>query len=140
MTTSSIFWRLYGAVVLGASFYFLLRMRRRVPRQFPSSPSADRPKWSDVPRSFEIDLSAVRSRDQFMKAMAPHFPVGPDHRNLWRPIYSTIGMQSCPIRIRFLGWSGFAERMPRYARRLRGYLMSYQKRHGAERLYLDFGA
>ena len=111
-----------------------------MPRLLPATSPADAPKWSDVPRHFEIDLSAVRSRDDFVRAMAPHFPVGPDHRNLWGPIYRTIGLQSCPIHIRFLGWSGFAERMPRYARRLRGYLMSYQKQHGEERLYLDFAA
>ncbi len=100
----------------------------------------DYPSWSEVPREFVIDLSRVCSRDDFMRALSPHFPVGPDHRNIWGPIYQTIGLQSCPFRIRFIGWEGFAQRLPRYARRLRGHLSAYQRRHGEERLFIEYMA
>jgi hypothetical protein len=124
-------------VVVSALLWYYARPQRI--RRFPmSSPRADLPSWSDVPREFEIDLSGVRSRDDFMRALKPHFPVGPDHLNIWGPIYRAIGMQTCPIRIRFLGWNGFADRMPRYAGRLRSYLTDYERRHGRERLAVDY--
>src|SRR5688572_1539770 len=96
--------------------------RPRRPQPLPvGSPLPDLPSWSEVPREFVIDLSAVRTRDDFIRLMASHFPVGPDHHNLWGPIFHMIVYQPCPFRFRFIGWHGFAQRMSRYARRLRRY-------------------
>jgi hypothetical protein len=131
-----------GRLALQHVFDALKRLfRPRRPQPLPVGPPLpDLPSWSEVPRDFVIDLSAVRSRDDFMHAMASHFPVGPDHDNLWGPIFRTIGYQACPFRLRFIGWDGFAQRMPRYARRLRRYLAEYQRRHGEERLHVDYAA
>jgi len=125
-------------VLVTASLLYYSRWSRL--RRFPSSPArTDLPSWSEVPREFTIDLTNVRSRDDFMRALRPHFPVGPDHLNLWGPIYQTIGLQTCPIHIHFTGWETFSHRMPRYARRLRSYLVNYERRHGKERLRVDYG-
>jgi hypothetical protein len=126
------------AILFQALKGYFLQPKPRPSRLWPHLDNL--PSWSDQPREFFIDLSAVRSRDDFMRALSPHFPIGPDHNNIWAPIYRTIVYQACPFLFRFTGWDGFAQRMPRYARRLRHYLANYQRRHGEERLHVDYSS
>ena len=73
-------------------------------------------------RVIEVDLTGVASRDQFRAAFAPHLPLAADHAELWPSLSSALMFLPEPCRLRLVGWSGFAARMPRYAKRLRGLL------------------
>jgi hypothetical protein len=87
--------------------------------------------------SYGIDLRGVATRDDFQRELARHFPLGPDHRDLWPSLYEAIMYQTGPLHLRFLGWAEFQARMPRYARRLRRLLTDYQRLRGTERLTIE---
>lgn len=58
--------------------------------------------------------------------MTRDFPISADHGELWGALYQAILMdKSGPLTLRFLGWEGFEQRMPRYARRLKRLLLHY---------------
>lgn len=69
-------------------------------------------------REVVVDLTGVASRDQFHRELARHFPLAADHAELWQSIWAAFAYRREPWRVRFVGWAGFAARMPRYARRL----------------------
>jgi hypothetical protein len=94
-------------------------------------------RWTGDPRSYVIDLRGVATRDDFQRELARHFPLGPDHRDLWPSLYKAIMYQTGPLSLRFIGWEEFQARMPRYARRVRRLLTDYQRLHGPERLAIE---
>ncbi|MFO0955947.1 MAG: hypothetical protein U0800_00605 [Isosphaeraceae bacterium] len=95
-------------------------------------------RWTGEPREFLIDLAGVATREQFQREMARHFDVPDDHRELWGSLARAILYQTGPYRIRFGGWPGFEQQMPRYARRLRRLIEGHQSAHGEERLAAEF--
>lgn len=75
--------------------------------------------WSDTPREVVIDLSAVKTFDAFVRAMAIGFPLEEDPLKMWGAIQDGLFWQTSPLHLRFVGWSQFEAAMPRYARRLK---------------------
>ncbi len=112
---------------------FILRQWTAVTEWFrgrDSTPQPARPAPPIEPLELVFDLTHVGSRSDFARVMATYFPVIDDRRELWRGIFWTELCERRPCHIRFTGWSCFARRMPRYARRLRRYFDQYQWRHG----------
>ncbi len=103
------------------SSWFRRRIETRQPNRFDPPPE---------PLELVFDLSSVRGRSDFAKVMGTHFPVIDDRRELWKGIFLTELCERRPCHIRLIGWSGFAGRMLRYARRLRRYFEQYRWRSG----------
>jgi hypothetical protein len=95
-------------------------------------------QWTGEPREFLIDLRNVATRGQFQDELGHHFAIPADHGELWGALFGAIAMQTGPYRLRFLGWTEFEGRMPRYARRFRRFIEDYQAVHGQERLAADY--
>jgi hypothetical protein len=83
--------------------------------------------WGGKLREVVIDLTRVSSRDDFQREMSRHFSIAADHTYLWRSIYEALSRPAGPLRLRLLGWEGFKDRMPRYAKRLERMLVFHQK-------------
>ena len=87
-------------------------------------------QWTGDSREFEIDLSGVATREAFETEILRHFRFIGVGRDPWAALVTGIIEQDGPYRLRFVGWPGFAQRMPRYARRLRRIIETYQGTHG----------
>lgn len=86
--------------------------------------------WGGEPEEITIDFRQVSSRDEFQRELSKHFPIAADHRELGSSLYQALTKQNGPRTLRFLGWSDFEHRMPRYARRLKRLLADLQKAWG----------
>jgi hypothetical protein len=71
-------------------------------------------------------MRGVTSRDSFQREMGQHFSIDPDHSNLWFSLHNAVS-KAVPCRLRFEGWTGFEELMPRYDKRLKHLLVHHQK-------------
>ncbi len=74
--------------------------------------------WSDTPREIVVDLSSVKTFDDFARAMKIGFPLETDPLDIWKAIHDGLFWQTSPLKVRFDGWSQFEKVMPRYARKL----------------------
>jgi hypothetical protein len=72
-----------------------------------------------------IDLSSVRTFDDFVRAMKSAFPLDEDPLEIWRAIQEGLLWQRSPLRLRFTGWSRFESVMPRFAAKLKRMLRSH---------------
>lgn len=84
--------------------------------------------WSDTPREVVIDLSSVRTFDDFVRSMKVGFPLEEDPLEIWGAIQGGLSWQTSPLQIRFDGWSQFEKLMPRYARKLKRLLRDHRGR------------
>jgi hypothetical protein len=75
--------------------------------------------WSDTPREIAVDLSSVKTFDDFVRAMKTGFPLEEDPLGIWGAIHDGLFWQTSPLRVRFDGWPHFEKVMPRYARKLK---------------------
>jgi hypothetical protein len=91
--------------------------------------------WSYTPRKILIDLSGVKSFEDFTRVMEVEFPLEEDPREIWIAIRHWLLWQSQPLEVRFCGWAGFEERMPRYARKLKEIFRTH-----VGRLSVDYSA
>jgi hypothetical protein len=106
---------------------WLAQFARLIRRIWPPLP------WRGEPKEIIIDLRLVSSRDEFQREMSKHFPIPADHSELWAALYDAILMYKAgPRTVRFLGWAGFEQRMPRYARRLKGLLLGHYQAWGTK--------
>jgi len=87
-----------------------LQMNRRV---------VDPSLWSDTPREVVIDLSSVKTLDDFIRVMKVAFPLEENPLEIWGAIRDGLFWQTSPLHVRFDGWSQFEKSMPRYAGKLR---------------------
>ena len=69
--------------------------------------------WSDTPRAIVIDVSSVKTFDDFVRAMEVGFPLEGNPLEIWRAIIDGLHWQTSPLHLRFVGWSQFEEVMPR---------------------------
>jgi hypothetical protein len=93
--------------------------------------------WSDEPRHFTIDLTGATTPERLRAALAKHFDLAPDIREISCAI--SLPRQECPYRISFLHWAEFEQRMPKYARRLKHTLEEYVRWH-PHALFVEYGA
>ena len=75
--------------------------------------------WSDTPREIVVDLSSVKTFDDFVRAMKIGFQLETDPYEIWGAIREGLFWQTSPLQVRFDGWSQFEKGMPRYARKLK---------------------
>jgi hypothetical protein len=76
---------------------------------------------------YDIDLSHVRTRDDFQREMGRHFKMEADHNKIWDCISLWLLYQPTACTLRFRGWVQFEQHMPQYARRLRRKIKDFQK-------------
>jgi hypothetical protein len=75
--------------------------------------------WSDTPKEVVIDLSSVKTFDDFVRAIKVGFPLDDDPLEIWGAIHDGLFWQTSPLQVRFEGWSRFEKLMPRYAKKLK---------------------
>ncbi|HXU03880.1 MAG TPA: hypothetical protein VN903_23120 [Polyangia bacterium] len=75
--------------------------------------------WSDTPKEIVVDLSFVKTFDEFVRAMKIGFPLEQDPLEIWGAIRDGLFWQTSPLKVRFEGWSHFETVMPRYATKLK---------------------
>ncbi len=75
--------------------------------------------WSDTPREIVVDLSSVKTFDDFVRVMKVGFPSEKDPLEIWGAIHGGLFWQTSPLEVRFDGWSQFEKAMPRYAKKLK---------------------
>jgi hypothetical protein len=75
--------------------------------------------WSETPREVVVDLSWVKTFDDFVRAMKAAFPLEQDPLEIWRAIRDGLFWQTSPLKVRLEGWSEFEKVMPSYAKKLR---------------------
>jgi hypothetical protein len=92
--------------------------------------------WSDEPRRFTIDLAVATTPERLRAALAKHFDMGADIRELSCAI--SVARQECPYHIEFLHWGELEQHMPKYARRLKRHLDDYSRCH-SHALVVEYG-
>ena len=75
--------------------------------------------WSDTPREIVVDLSSVKTFDDFVRVMKVGFPIEKDPLEIWGAIHGGLFWQTSPLEVRFDGWSQFERAMSRYAKKLK---------------------
>src|SRR5262245_25193768 len=83
---------------------------------------------------YDFDVSQVRTRADYQREMGRHFKMDPDQAMIWHSISQGLVYLPTACTFRFRGWAEFEQHMPRYARRLRGMIQSFQK-HVSEETY-----
>jgi hypothetical protein len=84
--------------------------------------------WSDTPREIVVDLSSVKTFDDFVRAMKVAFPLEEDPLEIWVAIRDGLFWQTSPLDVRFDGWSQFEKVMPGYARKLKRLFRDHRGR------------
>ena len=78
----------------------------------------------------EIDLTAVQSGEQLHALLAKHLGFPSFYGHNWDAFWDAItGLVEIPALIHFMGWSGFAERLPADARQLRTCMDEFTAAH-----------
>ena len=88
---------------------------------------------------FDIDVSQVRTRDDFRREMARHFQMDVDHAKIWHSISQGLLRMPTACTLRFSGWDEFERHMPHYARRLRQTILSFQRVMSEETYTIEYG-
>ena len=66
--------------------------------------------WSEIPRKIVVDLSSVKTFDDFTRAMKAAFPLDDDPLEIWVAIRQGLAWQTSPLEVRFDGWAAIRKR------------------------------
>lgn len=94
--------------------------------------------WNDKDvRHFEFDMREVVDPETFYLAIARGLGYTRDDETVWKAIADHTCYMECSYHYHFTGWAAFAERMPKWSKRLLRFLRYPRKESDAFHIHLS---